>query len=417
MSIIVYLSTILHWVGLLRFCMENTLDVGICGCGIGGLAVASLLAKQGHRVTLFERFNQPAPVGSGLVLQPVGQAVLSKIGMLEALRLEGRIITRLRGHIGGRKRPVLDVTYGVKHGLGLHRSVLFNTLLQAALDAGAVLKTNRNVVALTKQSDKPQLQFEDGGKSPPFDLVIDASGAGSNLSPIKTRSLPFGALWANVNWPENTLLPSSELTQRYHRASVMAGVLPMGKAHGADCEKAAIFWSLPIDQYARWRAGSLDDWLAQATQHWPDFAPFINQIKRHGDFTFACYSHGTLARPIAHRLAFIGDAAHCASPQLGQGANMALLDAYALAEALRRHSLEQALPVYARARRLHVATYQAVSYLFTPLYQSNSSIAPIMRDNLFAPLARIPPMPMALSRLVSGNLVPPMRADLPAPCS
>ncbi|HEX8449366.1 MAG TPA: NAD(P)-binding protein, partial [Allosphingosinicella sp.] len=46
------------------------LDIGIAGCGVGGLAAALLLARDGHRVRLYERFDAPRPVGSGLMIQP-----------------------------------------------------------------------------------------------------------------------------------------------------------------------------------------------------------------------------------------------------------------------------------------------------------------------------------------------------------
>jgi 2-polyprenyl-6-methoxyphenol hydroxylase-like FAD-dependent oxidoreductase len=65
-------------------------------------------------------------------------------------------------------------------------------------------------------------------------------------------------------------------------------------------------------------------------------------------------------------LAFIGDAAHRASPQLGQGANMALFDALALARALHQNPLDDALPRYAQTRRWHVRLYQTLSAVFTP---------------------------------------------------
>lgn len=64
----------------------------------------------------------------------------------------------------------------------------------------------------------------------------------------------------------------------------------------------------------------------------------------------------------------IGAAAHRASPQLGQGANMALLDALALAKALRAAKGQDALMLYAKSRRLHVGIYQAMRAIFTPQY-------------------------------------------------
>ena len=46
------------------------IDIAIAGCGLAGLATALLLHRDGHRVTLFERFDAPRPVGSGLMIQP-----------------------------------------------------------------------------------------------------------------------------------------------------------------------------------------------------------------------------------------------------------------------------------------------------------------------------------------------------------
>ena len=117
------------------------------------------------------------------------------------------------------------------------------------------------------------------------------------------------------------------------------------------------------------------------------------------------YDRSALTPGIVH----IGDAAHQASPQLGQGANMALLDAWALSRALACHSHPQeALRAYGLARRWHVRIYQGMSAVFTPQYQSDSAALPVLRDRVLAPLSRTWPVPAILTRLVCGDLVPPM---------
>lgn len=86
---------------------STPLAIGIVGAGIGGLAAAALCAQAGHRVTLVERFATPQPLGSGLVLQPVGLAVLDEIGA--NARPLGTSINQMLGHAG--QRRVLDVAY------------------------------------------------------------------------------------------------------------------------------------------------------------------------------------------------------------------------------------------------------------------------------------------------------------------
>ena len=89
----------------------------------------------------------------------------------------------------------------------------------------------------------------------------------------------------------------------------------------------------------------------------------------------------------------IGDAWHSASPQLGQGANMALLDAWALAAGLRAGStVREGLRLSAGWRRDHVDLYQAVTYAFTPLFQSDAAVWPWVRDRIVAPLSRVGPV-------------------------
>ena len=389
------------------------LNIAIVGAGIGGLAAAALLADQGHSLTVFDRFDAPRPVGSGLVIQPVGQAVLDRIGAGDMARQKGNAINRMLGHEADHGRRVLDVWYdrsaGVNHGLAIHRAALFDAILQAALTRNSLTIVPAAAIAgvTDATNDTRRLILADGTRTDPFDLVIDAAGASSPLSPLVSRTLSYGAIWGTVDWPE-TDLPHDQLSQQYRRADRMIGALPIGTMPGETVPKAAVFWSMPADSHAAWAARGLDAWKDEAIALWPAIAPFLEQITDTRQMTMARYSHGTLRRPFGDRIAHIGDAAHRASPQLGQGANMALLDALALAEALRLHALQAALPAYARARRWHVAIYQAMSWAFTPQYQSDSRILPLLRDRVLFPVSMIPPVPRLLTALVRGSMINPL---------
>ena len=384
------------------------LNVAVAGAGMGGLAVASALVQAGHTVRVFDKFPAPAPVGSGLVIQPVGLAVLDAIGAGSHARQMGNQITAMRGREADGGRKVLEVSYTAgtnkRFGLAIHRAALFDALLGAAQKSAVPLIASSEVIG----RDGAYLLLKDRREGP-FDLIIDASGAGSVLSPLKARPLGYGALWSTVDWPSDTPLPQDELRQMYRRANRMMGVLPIGQVPGQDGFKSAIFWSLPADGVTAWRTAGLQAWKEEAVQLWPEFAPFVDQISDPDQMTAASYTHGTLVRPYGDGIAYIGDAAHRASPQLGQGANMALLDAWVLAQAIAeaRGDVPLALLYYARARRWHVWAYQTMSRLFTPQYQSDSRVLPVLRDRLLFPLSQVQPVPRILTRLVCGDMLPP----------
>jgi 2-polyprenyl-6-methoxyphenol hydroxylase-like FAD-dependent oxidoreductase len=377
--------------------------IGIAGAGVGGLAAAALLSGDGHQVTLIDQFDRPRPVGSGLVIQAVGQDVLDRIGAGDAARALGQPLGAMFGHEAQSGRTVLKVSYGRFPGLAIHRAALFQVLWDAVMARGIPVLTGHAVTG----TDGARVLTE-AGPAGPFDLIVDALGAGSPLSPLVARPLPYGAIWGTVDWPSDTALPQDELRQAYRRASRMAGVLPIGRLPGDGRPRAAIFWSLPRDGHADWRSRGLARWQDEVQALWPAMVPFAAQITDPDQMTMARYGHGTLRRPRADGIVRIGDAAHRASPQLGQGANMALLDALALTLALRLADGQDPLALYARARRAHVRVYQALSAAFTPQYQSDSRLLPLIRDHLLAPLSQAPGIRRVLTRLVAGALVPPI---------
>ena len=376
------------------------LDMGIAGCGVAGLAIAALLARDGHRVTIFERFDAPQPVGSGLLMQPTGMAVLHELGLAEPAIARGARIVRLHGCADG--RTVLDVDYSClarpdAFAVALHRSDLFDLLFQAATAAGAAIVCGKAVTG----TDARCLQLAGGARHGPFDILIDVAGGRSPLVDRPARPLAYGALWTTI---ERTLPnPRNTLSQRYRRAEQMAGLLPLC------ARRTALFWSLRADRHENFRRAGIEAWREQWRALWPETAVAADAVPSLESLTFARYAHRTLRRPVEGRLIHLGDSWHSTSPQLGQGANQALLDAFALVCALRStNDIDDALATTVRMRRTHVRLYQTMSYWLTPVYQSDGRLIPALRDRLVGRLSSVWPVPQIQASMVSGLVGQPL---------
>ncbi|MEM9500758.1 MAG: NAD(P)/FAD-dependent oxidoreductase [Pseudomonadota bacterium] len=382
-------------------------NIAIAGCGPAGLCAALLLEEQGHNVTIFDQFIEPGPVGSGLMIQPSGMAVLERLGLAGAVAKRGARVDALRG-LEEHGKVVLDAPYsklGLKDafGIGIHRASLFDVLYKAAKERPIAIETGRTVSSSELSSGGRKLVFSDGTSSREFDLVVDASGWQTVFDDAPKGVLQFGALWASLPIEEGDPFASNLLEQRYRRAAQMVGVLPIGTRAGETIPEVAFFWSLKRKDYPAWQETSLDEWKTQVRSLWPETAVLLNRIKSRDQLTFARYAHRTIKSPINERMIAIGDAWHSASPQLGQGANMALLDSWSLARGLAEgRTLDEKLRLAVSWRRDHIWLYQWVTALFTPLYQSDTAWHPAIRDRLLAPASRIWPASRIQAQLMSG---------------
>jgi len=164
--------------------LATPFSIGIAGAGIGGLAAAAFLAREGHRVTVFDQFETAGPVGSGLILQETGLTILNELGLRTEAEALGAPIRRLYGLSNPSGRTVLDVRYESLRpalmGVSTQRPVLFNLVHGAARAAGARLVPSTRITAANPND--ATLVDSGGGVHGPFDLLVDALGVRSVLA-------------------------------------------------------------------------------------------------------------------------------------------------------------------------------------------------------------------------------------------
>lgn len=392
---------------------RHGLDIAIVGAGTAGLALAALLGRT-HRVTVFEQSDAAQPAGAGLLLQPSGMQVLQRMGLLARLLELGDRIGRLHGTLpdrdGGRSgRTVLDLHYRDVHekafGLGLTRDALFDALHDAALRSGAAIVCGQRIEALEQDAAGVRLAG-DRRRARPFDACIVAAGAFSALRGsvgIRHEARPYawGALWALV--PDRPRAFDGVLRQWYAGTRRMLGLMPsglLGRRHAAagdDSRRMSLFWSVREDRLAELRERPIARWRDEAAALAPAAAPYLDLVDDWPQLRWARYADVRMPRPWHGRVLFIGDSAHGTSPQLGQGANLALVDALVLASALAgcgadagTDAIAAAFARYGAMRSAHVRYYQRASRWLTPLFQSDSASAAWLRNLCIGPLTRAP---------------------------
>ncbi|WP_306016860.1 NAD(P)/FAD-dependent oxidoreductase [Oceanicaulis sp. MMSF_3324] len=375
------------------------MKIAIIGSGISGLASAALLARDGHAVSVFERFDTPRPLGAGLLLQPSGLEALDAMDLRQEAEARGAHISRLIGRTP-KGRTVLDLRYadgrpGDK-GVGIHRASLFNLLHAAALKTDIAWRTGLGVRALHDLDDRPRLELETGEMSEPYDLVIAADGTHSSLRrqicpQARDPVYPWGAMWAILPDPDERR--DGMLDQVYRGCSVMIGLLPVGD-NPADPEGrpgVSFFWSLRGDAFPAWRSDGLEAFKARLRALWPRAADVIDPISDADTFSEARYRDCVCPSWRRGKAVLIGDAAHGMSPQLGQGANLALCDALSLARQLKDDApVVHALGRFEAERKPAARYYSLMSRALTPVFQSGSRIIGVLRDALMGLGCRLP---------------------------
>jgi 2-polyprenyl-6-methoxyphenol hydroxylase-like FAD-dependent oxidoreductase len=371
--------------------------IAVVGFGVAGATAAALLAEQGHEVTVFEQAPALEPVGAGVLLQPSGQAVLERLGILREVARGSERIDRIfaRTHRG---RVVLDLAYADGgsglHGLGVARSSLHDALTALAVRARIDVRVATEVVS----HDGGRLVDASGGRHGPFDLVVGADGSASRLRAQSglvrwSHEYAYGALWT----VGRSFQVRGELRQVVRGTRDLLGLLPLGEG------RCNFFFSQRHDRFAKVVARGYPRWRDRVLALCPESEEVLTHVQGFDGLALTGYRHVVLRRPYDARLVLIGDAGHAMSPHLGQGVNLALIDAWTLAACVARaQDVERALAAYGRARRTHLRFYAGVTMLLSPFFQSDGRLLGVARDTGLPLLQRTRPLRRLMARTMAG---------------
>ncbi len=342
---------------------STTLDILVSGASIAGPAVALLLARQGHSVTVVERAPSLRTGGQTVDLRGAGRTVIDRLGLRDAT--DARLLDQ-RGiaavDSSGRRCSELSVDAFDGNGIVSTHEILRGDLADALVEAVPTSVDyiwDDTVTRIDRHDDHVRVSFEKSADRR-FHLVVGADGLNSAVrrsafGPDRDFLEPIGLRYA---WFTATI--DRPLDGWYLLHSEVGGRVVScrpSRADGTVKASLAVRGSDPTP--LRDRADQWDMLAAEfADVGW--VAPqLLDQMRTAPDWAYADLARVRMDTFARGRVALIGDAGYCPTPLTGLGTTLALVGAYVLAgEIGRSDDLDAALSSYERVMRPFIAKAQ-----------------------------------------------------------
>jgi 2-polyprenyl-6-methoxyphenol hydroxylase-like FAD-dependent oxidoreductase len=347
----------------------------IVGAATGGAASAVLLARAGARVTLIERAPEIRSLGAGIALAANGRAVLERVGVHvgHAAALVGARVADAQGRTLLLPPP------------GSELAVVTRAELQRGLLAAVEREPRiQLLVGCTLERATPDglavLRDAEGSRVMSCDLIVGADGVHSTLRDcgnFGARVQRSGIRYARAL----SDLPCDDAAEAWTSQGLF-GHLPVdgGTYWYASCGTPALSRALATNDLRMFQA-SWENAYAPSAKYLASLSS-LEEMLVHEVIRVDC------ERWSDQRLVLLGDAAHAMAPNLGQGANSALVDAAVLAdEIVNASTLPAALDAYTTRRRAKVKRVADTAERLGRIAEIVHPVGRLLRDRLLLPLA------------------------------
>lgn len=367
------------------------LPILVAGGGIGGLALAHVLAADGHQVTVLEQSPAFGEIGAGIQLGPNIFKMFDYLGLTDAVTEvsffpAGLCMNDVRSAERIVRVPLADTVraaYGFPYGV-IYRVDLHRVLLEACkAQANVTLRSNAKVETYTQSADGVRIVLA-GGESLYGAALIGADGLWSRIreavvgdgKPRVSGHIAYRAVLKRDEvpahlWSDDVVLWGGEKTHLVH--------YPLRR--GELFNLVAVFHSNKYDE--GWNTfGDTDELHERFAQACPRVKELLARIETWKMWVLC--DREPVKNWTEGRVTLLGDAAHPMLQYLAQGAGQAIEDAVVLREALRytQGDVPRAWQKYQQARYLRTGRVQLTARFYGDIYHA-AGVQRELRNQLF----------------------------------
>lgn len=323
------------------------MSIDIIGAGIGGLTTAIALEQKGIKTRIFEQAEQIKPIGAGIILANNAMQVYEKLGLREVIEKYGNPISSIK-ITEANLNPLskIDLTFfEQKHNtknIAIHRGTLQQILIENL--KSTKINLNHKLTSIAETTNGYFLKFENG-KQVQSSTILGADGINSV---IRQKMFPNNNIrnanqicWRGITECELPIKFKNELNEAWGKS---------GRFGFVQIAESKVYW------YAlkSFKKNKNELSVNNLEHYFNDYNSVIKKIikstKKEQINTAEILDLKPTNIWFKENICLIGDSAHAATPNMGQGACQAIEDAFVLSECLYKYGNTKAFSKYQKLR-------------------------------------------------------------------